>query len=415
MATEPAKTQAETPPAAAAVPAAPAAPRNSDLEIKDAQLIFGAVWQKLETELGRDQLRFPKEIILLGGAPGAGKGSNTKFIAKARGLTCGPIVISALLDSPEARRIKDAGSMVGDREVIDLLFHYLLHPQFRDGVILDGFPRTKVQVECLKLLVDKMHALRRDFYRTPVGIHFRQPTIHIMVLFVDEATSVARQLRRGVEVRAHNKEVRRTGIGELQEERSTDFDKALAQRRYRVFKEQTWDALQELKEIFHYHFVNAQGTLPEVEKNILRELEYQSTLELDPRTVDRLRGIAVASEIVVHARQELVKRLDSYELEHEELFGVVCVFIEKKIMPIVLRHAISGTALVNTEDATLDDPRAMAMLIDIFSERGYHAAVDLHRIEIPEHVDLVTGAVRCRLKKVYRIQIRFTGSEIRRG
>jgi len=114
-------------------------------------------------------------------------------------------------------------------------------------------------------------------------------------------------------------------------------------------------------------------------------------------------------------RQDLVKRLDSYELEHEELFGSVAAFIERKIMPIVLRHAISGTALVNTEDALLDDPRALAMLIDIFSERGYHAAVDIHRIEVPEHVDLKTGAVKCRQKKVYRIQIRFTGSEIRRG
>jgi adenylate kinase len=387
----------------------------SDLEIKDAQIIFGAVWQGLEASKGLENLRFPKEIILLGGAPGAGKGTNTRFIAKARGLTCGPIVISALLDSPEARRYKDAGVLVGDREVMDLLFHRLLEPQYRDGVILDGFPRTKVQVECLKLLVDKMHALRREFYKSPLGIHFRQPTIHIMVLFVDEATSVARQLRRGIEVRAHNKEVRRTGIGRLEEERSTDFDKALAQRRYRVFKEQTWDALQELKEIFHYHFVNAQGTYPEVEANILRELEYQSTLELDPRTFDRLRGIPVASEIVVHARQELVRRLDAYELESEALFASVALFIEKKIMPIVLRHAISGTALVNTEDPMLDDPRALAMLIDIFSERGYHAAVDLHRIEIPEHVDLKTGAVRCRLKKVFRIQIRFTGSEIRRG
>jgi adenylate kinase len=396
-------------------PAAAPAARITDLEIKDAQIIFGAVWQRLEADVGLEHLRFPKEIILLGGAPGAGKGTHTRFISKARGLTHGPIVISALLDSPEARSFKDAGIMVGDREVIDLLFHRLLRPEYRDGVILDGFPRTKVQVECLKLLVDKMHALRRQFYRTPLGIHFRQPTIHIMVLFVDEATSVARQLRRGQEVRAHNKEVRRTGIGELLEERATDFDKALAQRRYRVFKEQTWDALQELKEIFHYHFINAQGTIQEVEKNILKELDYQSTLELDPRTVDRLRGIPVASEIVVHARQDLVKRLDSYELEHEELFGSVAAFIERKIMPIVLRHAISGTALVNTEDALLDDPRALAMLIDIFSERGYHAAVDIHRIEVPEHVDLKTGAVKCRQKKVYRIQIRFTGSEIRRG
>jgi adenylate kinase len=182
-----------------------------------------------------------------------------------------------------------------------------------------------------------------------------------------------------------------------------------------VFKEQTWDALQELKEIFHYHFVNAQGTFAEVEQNIIRELEYQSTLELDPRTVDRLRAIPVASEIVVHARQELVKRLDSYEFEHTDLFSKVAGFVERKIIPIVIRHAISGTALVNTEDPILEDPVALAMLIDIFSERGYHAAVDLHRIEVPERVDMATGAVTCRVKKVFRIQIRFTGSEIRRG
>jgi adenylate kinase len=55
------------------------------------------------------------------------------------------------------------------------------------------------------------------------------------------------------------------------------------------------------------------------------------------------------------------------------------------------------------------------MLIDIFSERGYHAVVDLHRIEVPDRVDLSTGAIKCRVKKVYRIQIRFQGSEIRRG
>jgi adenylate kinase len=57
----------------------------------------------------------------------------------------------------------------------------------------------------------------------------------------------------------------------------------------------------------------------------------------------------------------------------------------------------------------------MAMLIDVFSERGYHALVDLHRIEVPEKVDLKTGKVTNRVKKVFRIQIRFQGSEIRRG
>lgn len=395
------------------VPAAVAKP--SDLEIKDAALIFNAVWTELEQSFGREELRFPKEIILLGGAPGAGKGTHTQFILRARGLTCRPIVVSALLDSPDARRIKDAGGMVGDREVMGILLRELLKPEYRDGCILDGFPRTEVQVECLKLLVDRMQGLRKEFYGTPLGIHFRQPTVHIMVLFVDEKTSVARQLKRGREVKAHNEEVRRTGDGELLEERATDYDPALAQRRYRVFKEQTWDALLSLREIFHYHSINAQGEVEEVEQNILKELKYQSSLELDPATHDTLRVIPVAEEIVVHARQELVKRLDSYQFENGELFANVVGFVSKKIMPIVLRHAISGFALINTEDRLLDDPLALAMLIDIFSERGYHAVVDLHRIEVPDRFDPATGAITCRVKKVFRIQIRFAGSEIRRG
>ncbi len=393
----------------------PVAGKLTDLEIKDAFLIFESVWQDLEADFGRENLRFPKEIILLGGAPGAGKGTNTKFITKTRGLTCDPVVISALLDSPEAQTLKNAGNMVGDREVVGLLLRQLLRSEYRDGVILDGFPRTKVQVECLKLLVDKMHSLRREFYNSTLSIHFRQPTIHIMVLFVDEKESIARQLKRGRETKLHNEEVERTGIGELLEDRPTDHDESLARRRYRVFKEQTWDALQSLKEIFHYHFINAQGPIDEVEQNILRELEYQSTLELDPRTVDRLRGVPVAGEIIVHARQELVKRLDSYELEHGELFAQVVGFIEKKVIPIVIRHAISGVAQINAEEKVLEDPMALAMLIDVFSERGYHAVVDLHKIEVPEKFDLETGMIKCRMKKVFRIQIRFQGSEIRRG
>jgi len=395
--------------------ATPTTTKRSDLEIKDAQLIFGAVWRDLEAEFGHENLRFPKEIILLGGAPGAGKGTNTAFIAKVRGLTCSPIVISSLLKSPEAKALKDAGNMVGDRDVIGLVLRELLRADYHDGVILDGFPRTNVQVECLKLLVDKMHALRREFYNTPLSIHFRQPTIHIMVLFVDEKESVGRQLKRGRETKALIELATRTANSTMPEDRPTDHNESLARRRYRVFKEQTWEALQSLKEIYHYHFINAQGPVAEVEANILHELEYQSTLELDSRTVDRLRGVPVASQIIIHARQELVKRLDGYELEHGPLFANIVAFIEEKILPIVLRHAISGTAHINTEDKLLDDPLALAMLIDVFSERGYHAGVDIHRIEIPDQIDLKTGKLICRTKKVFRIEIRFQGSEIRRG
>ncbi len=394
----------------------PAVPTPApDLEIKDAPVIFNPIWEDLEAHFGRQHLRFPKEIILLGGAPGSGKGTNTEFIARTRGLTCAPIVMSALLDTPEMKRIKDAGNMIGDREVLAVLLRQLLKPEYRDGAILDGFPRTTVQVECLKMLYEKMTQLWREFYGTPLAIHFRQPVIQIVVLFVDEKESIARQLKRGRETRMHNEEVKRTGHGELQEERATDFDEKLARRRYRVFKEQTWDALLSLKDIFHYHLINAQGPITEVEQNIIGELEYQSSLELDPRTYDRLRTLPLASEIVVHARQELVRRLDSYELNHPELFQQVVNLIDKKIMPIVKRHALSGHANINSEDPVLTESDALAMFIDIFSERGYHAVVDVHRIEVPESVDLKTGKICCRVKKVYRTIIRFKGSEIRRG
>jgi adenylate kinase len=398
------------PPDPAVKPSAP-----PDLEIKDAQLIFNHVWKELESEHGRDRLRFPKELILLGGAPGAGKGTNTDFIRKVRGITAQPIVVSALLDSPDARKLKSQGGMVGDREVVGILFRKLLESEQQNGAILDGFPRTQVQVECLKMLFDEMIRLRRDFSETPDAAHFKQPIFHIMVLFVDEAESIARQLKRGREVIAHNEEVRSSGLGELWEERNTDFDPKLAQNRYKVFKEKTYDALVSLKEIFHYHFINAQAPLAKVQENIIRELEYQSSLELDPRTFDQLRALPLASEIVRHARQDLVRRLDTYKVEKPELMHAVVAFIEEKMMPIIVRHAISGLAGINSEDKLFHDPEALAMLIDIFSERGYHATADLHLIEIPDRFDLQTGEIHCRKKKVFRFSIRFKGSEIRRG
>ncbi len=388
---------------------------GNDLEIKDAQLIFNSVWSELLEEVGKEKLRFAKEIILLGGAPGSGKGTNTKFILNARDLTCDSIVVSDLLHSAAARKIKERGGLVGDKEVISLVLRKLLEPDYHDGAVLDGFPRTKVQVECLKLLVQKMQELRHEFYDTPLHAHFRQPVIHIMVLFVDEKVSIDRQLRRGRDIQAYNQEVQATGIGELMELRPTDLDVDAARRRYKVFKEHTWEALQSLKQTFFYHFVNANGAVAEVEENITKELQYQSSLELDPRTFDRLRHLPLARDIIIHARQDLVRRLDEYEFEQSELLAKVVDFIDHKIMPIVIRHAISGVATVNSEDALLNDPHALAMLIDIFSERGYHALVDLHRIEIPEKVDLQTGAISCREKKVFRITIRFKGSEIRRG
>jgi adenylate kinase len=386
-----------------------------DLEVKDARIIFAPIWESLEERVGRVDLRFPKEIILLGGAPGAGKGTQTGFICRTRGLTCPPIVISELLTTPEMEKIKAHGGMVGDKEVLTVLLRTLLEPMYRDGVVLDGFPRTPVQVECLKLLVDKIGELHDHYADTPLAIYFRRPTIHAMVLFVSESTSIARQLGRGREIADHNKRVADTGIGTAIELRTTDLSEELVRRRYQVFKEQTWTALTSLRQLYHYHFIDAEGPIAEVQANILKELKYQSSLELEPRTFQRLRTVPLAEELVVHGRQELVKRLDGYELKHTQLLSQIVELVKSKFMPIVTRHALSGRAAVNSEDPIFNEPLAIPMLIDLFSERGYHAVVDKHIQEVPERMDLKTGEIRCRSKVVYRIEITFEASQIRRG
>lgn len=401
-------------------PSTPSSAKSSrsdtlDLEIKDAQLIFNAVWNELVQEFGEDSLVFPREMFWLNGAPGAGKGTQTRFTMQYCGLTAKPIVISELLGSPEARRMKDAGMMVGDREVTSLMLRALMHPSRATGVVIDGFPRTKVQVECLKLFYQKLVALRAQFLGSEKESQFHKPIFHIIVLYVDEAVSVHRQMQRGRKAQEHNKRVEETGSGQIEELRKTDLSVEAARNRYRTFKEITYDSLTSLRKIFYYHLIDAEQSIEEVQRNIITELKYQSSLELDQALYDIIAKIPVASSIVVHARQELVERLSQYTLRHKELFQNVVDNIDEKIMPIVLRHAIPGRAYINSEDILWDDPLALAIFIDIFSERGYHAAVDVRQEEIPARIDLQTGNIQTRRKKVYRFSIHFQGSVIRRG
>jgi adenylate kinase len=386
-----------------------------DLEVKDANLIFNAAWHDLEEEVGIDGLRFPNEVIWLNGAPGAGKGTQTRFIQSYRGLTAEPIVVSSLLDSPAARKLIDAGLMVGDREVTGLLFRALLRPENQTGVVVDGYPRTKVQVICLRLLHEKLSILRQKHIGTPLASQFRKPMFHIVVLFVDEAESVRRQLLRGERARDHNAAVEASGVGSPVETRSTDLTEEAARNRYRTFKEVTYESLTSLREVFHYHYVNAHGTIEDVQRRIQDELRYQSSLELDQATFDRISHIPVARNLSIHARQDLVKRLDSYNEETPELFEQCVTLIDEKFMPIIRKHTMSGKAYINSESGFLANNSVLGMIIDIFADRGYDTVIDIRRYDVPCRLDLDTGEIHTREKTVWRFIVTFPGSRVRRG
>ena len=100
-------------------------------------------------------------------------------------------------------------------------------------------------------------------------------------------------------------------------------------------------------------------------------------------------------------------------MEQPEIFERVVAFIEDKMMPIVVRHAVSGIANINSEELLFEDPAALAMLIDVFTERGFHATVDVTRVGVPLRVDLQTGKIHSEEKKVFRFSVRFRNPEIR--
>lgn len=95
-------------------------------------------------------------LILLG-APGAGKGTQANFIKENFGIpqiSTGDMLRAAVkAGSPlgvEAKRYMDAGELVPDALIIDLVKERLREADCANGYLFDGFPRTLPQAEAMK-------------------------------------------------------------------------------------------------------------------------------------------------------------------------------------------------------------------------------------------------------------------------
>lgn len=100
-------------------------------------------------------------IILLLGAPGAGKGTHAARIADYTGLphiSSGALLRGAVDAKTElgvqAKEYMDAGELVPDEFMLTWIEELLDDPAYSKGIILDGFPRTMPQAEGLDRLME---------------------------------------------------------------------------------------------------------------------------------------------------------------------------------------------------------------------------------------------------------------------
>jgi adenylate kinase len=102
--------------------------------------------------------------LMLFGAPGAGKGTQAKFLIEKYGIpqiSTGDILRAAIADETtmgmEAKRFMDEGKLVPDSTIIGIIKDRLAEDDCKNGFILDGFPRTLPQAEALSDLMKEMN------------------------------------------------------------------------------------------------------------------------------------------------------------------------------------------------------------------------------------------------------------------
>lgn len=115
-----------------------------------------------QKEVEKFEKYWPKKVMMLFGAPGAGKGTQGPKIVDELGipqLSTGDMLREAVrAGTPVGKKAKDvmaSGGLVSDEIVVGIIQDRIKEDDCKSGFILDGFPRTLKQAEALDSMLAK--------------------------------------------------------------------------------------------------------------------------------------------------------------------------------------------------------------------------------------------------------------------
>ena len=188
-------------------------------------------------------------LIFLG-PPGAGKGTQAQRLEERYGLvqlSTGDMLRAAVASGSELGRragaIMEAGDLVPDAIMVDMIEERIARPDCEGGFILDGFPRTIAQAEALDAMLE----------RKGLGVD------HVIELAVDETALLERIRTR----------IASTGASE----RRADDNEETLRNRLAVYRSQTAPILPYYRDRGMLVSIDGMAPIDEVTSAINRALD----------------------------------------------------------------------------------------------------------------------------------------------